>query len=231
MRNHCALLTAAGLLLAGILAGCSDGGGDAQPEGPPAQQQKDQEAPESAGKAPEHELAKKKGAESGEKEQEAEATEQSAGELRVQPIDRNGLQQAIRGHRGNVVLVDFWATWCPPCIEAFPRIVELHREYDELVVVSVSMDDPKDAIGDVREFLAEHDPPFPTYILDVPEYTPFVRAMSDEWEGGLPAMFIYGRDGKRRHGLLGEHSIEEIRSRIEPLLRENPQGAEAAGGV
>lgn len=222
---------AAGLLV-GVLTGCT--GGDGEPGKQPADPETSRQQPKQAEPAEERQQAatsekKKQASPDTAAGDETTASEKENGgkkadAVNVTPIDRKGLQKAIREHRGAVVLVDFWATWCPPCIKAFPHIVDLHREYDDLQVVSVSMDDPEDAMGDVRKFLGKHDPPFETYILDVPEYTPFVRAMSDEWQGELPAMFIYGRDGERRHQLLGDHSIEEIRSRIEPLLNESPEG-------
>jgi thiol-disulfide isomerase/thioredoxin len=140
----------------------------------------------------------------------------------VKRVGLKGVRRAVRRHRGSVVVLDFWATWCPPCIKAFPGMIELHRGFEDAVVISVSMDNPDKRMAEVKDFLQKHDPPFGTYILDVPEYSPFVREMGDEWDGGLPAVYIYDRAGKRRHELLGEHSMEEIRSRVQALLKEKP---------
>ena len=59
-------------------------------------------------------------------------------------IDEAGLIRAIENHRGNVVLVDFWATWCLPCAEMLPHTVALQRDRGKqgLNVITVSMDDP-----------------------------------------------------------------------------------------
>ena len=72
--------------------------------------------------------------------------------VRVANIDE--YRATLAKHRGKVVLVDFWATWCPSCVEQFPHTVELHRKFAEsgLAVVSVSLDEP-DAEPQVREFL------------------------------------------------------------------------------
>ena len=56
--------------------------------------------------------------------------------------DAAGLEAAIAAHKGKVVLVDYWATWCVPCIKAFPHTVALSRNYADkpFVAISVSVD-------------------------------------------------------------------------------------------
>lgn len=74
----------------------------------------------------------------------------------VPSVDRAGFDALLAKHKGKVVLVDFWATWCPPCRKKFPHTVALAKELaaEGLVVIGVSMDD-KDALADVRKFLAK----------------------------------------------------------------------------
>lgn len=58
--------------------------------------------------------------------------------------DLSGKKVSLADHRGRFVVIDFWATWCPPCIKSIPELVELHKKYREkgLVVLGISLDDP-----------------------------------------------------------------------------------------
>ncbi len=51
----------------------------------------------------------------------------------------------LASYQGRVVLLNFWATWCPPCIEELPSLIELHHELPNLTIVAVSVDEDSDA--------------------------------------------------------------------------------------
>ncbi|MGD2127131.1 MAG: TlpA disulfide reductase family protein [Desulfobacteraceae bacterium] len=72
--------------------------------------------------------------------------------------DLFGNTVTLQGSRGSVVLLDFWATWCPPCRIAIPELVELQKKYKEkgLVIIGVSVDDPQSVTnGDLLAFKEE----------------------------------------------------------------------------
>jgi thiol-disulfide isomerase/thioredoxin len=82
-------------------------------------------------------------------------------EIKLYPIDKVGFDAFLVHYPGKVVLVDFWATWCPKCREDFPHTVELDRRYgsEGLVVVSFACDDA-DKEGEVLGFLREQGATF-----------------------------------------------------------------------
>ena len=65
----------------------------------------------------------------------------------------------LSSYRGKVVVLNFWATWCAPCIEEIPSLNELQRQMPQLVVLGVSVDEDEDAY---RQFLNEHHIDFTT---------------------------------------------------------------------
>jgi thiol-disulfide isomerase/thioredoxin len=111
----------------------------------------------------------------------------------LQIVTSEKLRGAIEAQRGNVVVVDFWATWCRPCKKEFPNLVELHHKHraDGVVCMSVSVneEDEKDA---ALNFLLDHHATFPNFLLDEE-----ATVWQEQWNmKGVPAVFVYDRDGK-----------------------------------
>jgi thiol-disulfide isomerase/thioredoxin len=84
------------------------------------------------------------------------AGETAAPRVEVEVVKYDGLGAKVRQHKGKVVVVDFWATWCQPCKKEFPHLVELSQKHaaDGLVAVSVSVDnlDKQEAVRKFDEF-------------------------------------------------------------------------------
>jgi thiol-disulfide isomerase/thioredoxin len=115
-------------------------------------------------------------------------------EVTVSVVDRAGFDQLLAEHKGQVVLVDYWATWCPACRKKFPQTVALANAYKSagLSVISVAMDD-EDAHDDVVKFLGQQRANFTN-----------VRCQqgSEGFEAfeipaqALPCMRLFGRSGE-----------------------------------
>lgn len=106
------------------------------------------------------------------------------------------LQKIIRSYQGDkAVLVNVWATWCAPCIEEFPYLVDLQQKYEgQLQVVFVSADFPSQR-NKALDFLQEHDVDWTTYFKTGKDQ-PFIEALSDDWSGALPFTKILDTQGK-----------------------------------
>ncbi len=112
-----------------------------------------------------------------------------------------------------VALIDFWATWCPPCVAAMPKLEALHRELGDRGFRLVSINGGDEPPERVRSFAAEHGLTFPVYI-DTGELRRRFRIDS------FPTALLVCRHGIVRRVYIGDTSLERVRAAIEELLVE-----------
>ncbi len=114
----------------------------------------------------------------------------------VQVVDRSGFDEVLSKHNGQIVLIDYWATWCAPCRKKFPHTVALAKEHqaDGLVVIGVSMDD-EEAHEDVVKFLTEQQATFDNLRSKTGASDQSFEAF-DVPGGTLPCLRLFDREGK-----------------------------------
>jgi thiol-disulfide isomerase/thioredoxin len=142
-------------------------------------------------------------------------------EVVLRTVDSRGLNDAIQRHRGKIVLVEFWATWCVPCVQLFPRTAELQRRLADrgLAVISVSMDDVEQREA-VFRFLRGHHATFDNYISSYGIGSEGFDAFGVS-DGALPHLKLYDRNGQvQKTFASGGQSLahENIESAVEELL-------------
>src|ERR1700756_2999182 len=137
-------------------------------------------------------------------------------------IDAQGYQKIVQQHRGKPLLMTFWATWCEPCRDEYPMLNELAKQYGPkgLQVVGVNFDDEGDLIL-MRRFIARYKPIFPNYRKQQGGEAEFKQAVWPQWNGALPASFLYDKDGNQVGRVLGAGSRETYENAIRQLLSES----------
>ncbi len=127
--------------------------------------------------------------------------------------DSTGKDFNLASQKGKVILLDFWATWCPPCKVEIPWFVEFQEKYGPkgLVVIGVSVDDPASTL---KPFGDKYKVNYPLLVGDGRNDIKGPRGYNAAW--GLPKTFVIGRDGnicKTHVGLsVKEHFEQQIKS-------------------
>jgi len=137
----------------------------------------------------------------------------------VTPVSAATLKRAVAGYKGHVVLVNFWATWCIPCMKEYPGLVQISRQYKRqgVVVLAVSGDKPRDIPTKIQPFLARQKASFPQFVIQG-DLDTFVNAFQPKWQADFPQTFVYDRRGRLFRELGGEQSVQTWRSALAPLL-------------
>lgn len=140
--------------------------------------------------------------------------------IHVTPANVPALKQAIAAHRGQVVVVNFWATWCGPCVAELPALAALSSKYQGrgLTVIGVSMDIPNLLHSRVEPLLRHKGVTYPVYLAQTPDPETLIRAFGGGWQGDLPQTFLYDRQGHLVKALGQPHTLPELEALVKPYL-------------
>lgn len=131
--------------------------------------------------------------------------------------DLAGKTHSLADWRGKVVLLNFWATWCPPCRREIPLFIELQRRYETqgLQIVGIAVDNPEA----VARYWQEKHINYPLLIADETTYA--LMAAYGNREGGLPYSVLISADGRIAGTKIGAYSHEELESALQPLITQS----------
>lgn len=136
----------------------------------------------------------------------------AAPELRL--TDTQGDSHALADYRGQVVLVNLWATWCPPCKEEMPALQAFYDKHQKEGFVIIAVNDGE-STATVLQFVKDYELTFPVW-LD-PTYIATEQAFKTL---NLPSSFVIDRDGTTRLMWVGGISRAMLEKHVTPLIME-----------
>lgn len=135
----------------------------------------------------------------------------AAPEISLTNLD--GVEVALADLRGQVVLVNNWATWCPPCKAEMPTLQTYFEEHQDQGFVLVAID-AADPVGEVRQFVADYGLTFPVWL------DPQNKALMAFQNQSLPSSYVIDRLGMVRLAWTGAISKSMLERYLTPLLEE-----------
>ena len=147
---------------------------------------------------------------------------QPAGEPALESIRAEDLSALLERNRGKVILVNFWATWCGPCIHEIPALLNLKNKLSpySFALIPISVDDPVDSSWLVEEFIQTRFPNWYSYLsAEIEDYL-MVEEIDPHWPGVLPANYLIAPDGKLAKTLLGGHTEEKFEEAIRAVMSQ-----------
>jgi thiol-disulfide isomerase/thioredoxin len=124
----------------------------------------------------------------------------------------DGTQFSLEALEGQVVLLNFWATWCPPCNEEMPELVGIARDFEGkgVVFVAASQDDPPEAKAAVMAWVSHHE--------DARPYVALAASASSFGVVALPTTFVLDRKGRVVKGKRGRVEGFQVKAWLEAAM-------------
>jgi thiol-disulfide isomerase/thioredoxin len=124
--------------------------------------------------------------------------------------DVNGRRRSLEEFRGQIVLVDFWATWCEPCLEELPDLIRFHDAHKDQGFTILGVAEDAEGVSVVGPFARQNKIPYPILVAggDLP---------SGWTVPGFPSAFLIDKDGKIARRYLGPKSYEELERDVSEL--------------
>lgn len=144
-----------------------------------------------------------------------------AQEAPIEVIQYPQMESWFNAENDTLYVINFWATWCRPCVAEMPYFEQLQEEMgDQKVKVQfVSLDFLTELEKRVIPFLKRKQLRSSVYLLDEPKYNTWIDKVSEEWSGAIPATIFVQKSRGVRQFHEGDYTFEELKSKVESLMQ------------
>ncbi|MBK9398842.1 MAG: TlpA family protein disulfide reductase [Saprospiraceae bacterium] len=111
-------------------------------------------------------------------------------------VNFDGLAPFISKKNDTTYVVNFWATWCRPCVEELPYFLEAEEKFkgQKVKFIMVSMDFPKMLESRLKPFLQKNKLPGQVILLNDPDGNTWIPKVNKDWDGAIPVTYIYNKE-------------------------------------
>jgi thiol-disulfide isomerase/thioredoxin len=138
----------------------------------------------------------------------------------LKAVDYNELKSIIQKDDGKLYVVNFWATWCKPCVEELPAFMTVNGQFKnnpDFKMILVSMDNVSQLDSKVKKFIRDNEIDADVYLLDdIKRMNEWIPDVDENWSGAIPATVFY-KNGKK----IKFHELQMTQYELEDLINEN----------
>ena len=144
---------------------------------------------------------------------------QASNRLDLEVYDFNGFEKFLQKKDGKTYVVNFWATWCAPCIKELPYFEKLNQEYknDGVEVLLVSLDFPHLYDTKLKPFISENKLQSKVVALNDVDMNTWIPKVNEDWSGSIPATVIYKNDESKFYEQ--SFTYEGLKTEVDEFLK------------
>ncbi len=111
----------------------------------------------------------------------------------IQVFDFQDFEPMLTSDTDTTYIINFWASWCPPCLKEMPAFEEIRQKYknEKLKILLVSFDFPKDIEKSMLPLIKKYKIGAEVIVLDEPDANSWINKVSPEWSGSIPATLVF----------------------------------------
>lgn len=139
----------------------------------------------------------------------------------IEIIDYSGLDKLLNKNDNKTYVVNFWATWCKPCVEELPAFEKLFNKYknQNVELILVSLDFSKQLEKRVIPFIKQNNLQGKVVLMDDPDQNTWIPKVNEKWSGAIPATVIYNK--KNRKFYEQSFTYNELETELLKILKTN----------
>jgi thiol-disulfide isomerase/thioredoxin len=140
-------------------------------------------------------------------------------DIKLEIHDFNGLEPYLNIKDDKTYVVNFWATWCAPCIKELPHFEAINKNYNDknVEVILVSLDFPNQYDKKLKPFIKKHDLQSKILVLDDVDQNTWIPKINENWDGAIPVTIIYNK--YKREFYDRTFTYEELETELKQFLK------------